>query len=131
MDIVFIRDLTIDTVIGIYDWERSVRQTVCLDLEMAWDNRRPAQSQDIAQALDYSAVAERLIALIRDSKFLLVETMAEQCAAVLMEEFAVPWLRLSVSKPGAVREAKSVGVAIERGTCDRCSSPSTWTRSSP
>ena len=116
MDIVFIDKLRIDTVIGIYDWERQVRQTVTLDLEMAWDNTRPAASDDIAQALDYKAVSKRLIAFVEASSFGLVETLAERCAQIVREEFGVAWLRLKLRKPGAVRHAKAVGVVIERGT---------------
>lgn len=115
MDTVFIRELRIDTVIGIYDWERTVRQTVCLDLEMACDVRRAAQTENVADTLDYNAVARRLKAFVGGSEFLLVETLAERCAELVMKEFAVPWLRLRVGKPGAVPEARDVGVLIERG----------------
>ena len=115
MDIVYIRDLKIETVIGIYDWEREVRQTVSLDLEMAHDISRAAATDNIEDTLNYKAVAKRLIAFIGDSEFLLVETMAEQCAGIVMNEFNVPWLRLRLSKPGAVRGAQDVGVIIERG----------------
>ena len=118
MDIVYIRDLRIDTIIGIYDWEREVRQTVSLDLKMASDIRKAAASDDIQHALNYKAVAKRLIAFIEDSEFQLIERMAEQVAAIVREEFAVPWLRLRISKPGALRGAKDVGVVIERGTIE-------------
>lgn len=115
MDIVYIRDLKIDTVIGIFEWERRIRQTVSLDLEMAFDIRPAAASDNIADALDYKSVAKRLIAFVETSEFLLVETLAERCAAIVREEFGVPWLRLRLSKPGAVRGAQDVGVLIERG----------------
>lgn len=115
MDIVYIRDLQIETVIGIFDWEREIKQTVSLDLEMATDIRRAAETDDIQYAVDYKSVSKRLIAFIGESEFLLVETMAEQCASIVREEFGVPWLRLRLSKPGAVRGAKDVGVIIERG----------------
>lgn len=115
MDIVFIERLHIDTIIGIYDWERQVRQTVTLDLEMAWDNTRPAASDDIDEALNYKAVAKRLVAFVEASEFGLVETLAERCAAIVREEFDVPWLRLRLRKPRAVRGSKAVGVEIERG----------------
>lgn len=115
MDIVFIRDLRIQTVVGIFDWERRIRQTVCLDLEMGADNRKAAASDDIADALDYKAVAKHLIAFVEASDFRLVETLAERCAQIVREEFGVPWLKLTVSKPGAVRGSQSVGVCIERG----------------
>lgn len=116
MDIVFIRDLRIDTVVGIYDWERKVRQTVSLDLDMATDIRQAAASDKIDDALDYKAVAKRLIAYVESQSFELVETLAERVAEIVLNEFPVPWLRLSLSKPGAVRGSKSVGVIIERGS---------------
>jgi dihydroneopterin aldolase len=115
MDIVYIRDLKIETVIGIFDWERRIRQTVSLDLEMATDIRKAAATDDIKDALDYKAVAKRLIAFVSESEFLLVETMAEKIAAIVQGEFNVPWLRLRLSKPGAVRGSQDVGVIIERG----------------
>ncbi|HUD43646.1 MAG TPA: dihydroneopterin aldolase [Dokdonella sp.] len=116
MDIVFIEDLRIDTVIGIYDWERRIRQTVAFDLEMAFDNTRPAASDDIADTLDYKAISKRLIAYVETAQFQLVETLAERCAAIVREEFGVAWVRLKLAKPGAVRGARAVGVCIERGT---------------
>jgi 7,8-dihydroneopterin aldolase/epimerase/oxygenase len=115
MDIVFIEDLRIDAVIGIYDWERRVRQTLAFDIEMAFDNTAPAASDDIAHTLDYKAVSKRLIEYVGGSSFGLVETLAERCAALIREEFAVAWVRLKLSKPGAVRGARAVGVRIERG----------------
>ena len=114
MDIVFIEDLRIDTVIGIYDWERRIRQTVAFDLEMAFDNTRPAASDDIADTLDYKAVSKRLIEYVSQSSFGLVETLAERCAEIVLAEFAVSHVRLKLSKPGAVRGARAVGVIIER-----------------
>jgi dihydroneopterin aldolase len=116
MDLVFIEDLRIDTLIGIYDWERRTRQTIALDIEMAFDNTKPAASDAIADTLDYKAVSKRLIAFVEGSSFQLVETLAEECAAIIRDEFGVAWLRLKLSKPGAVRGAKAVGVVIERGT---------------
>ncbi|HEX5124653.1 MAG TPA: dihydroneopterin aldolase [Rhodanobacteraceae bacterium] len=115
MDLVFIEDLRIDTVIGIYDWERRTRQTIALDIEMGFDNTKPAASDAIEDTLDYKAVSKRLIAFVEGSSFQLVETLAEHCAAIIRDEFAVAWLRLKLSKPGAVRGAKAVGVVIERG----------------
>jgi dihydroneopterin aldolase len=116
MDIVFIRDLRIDTVIGIYDWEREIRQTVILDLEMGADISRAAASDAIADTLDYKAVSKRLIDFVRESEFQLVETLAERCAAIVLEEFRVPWVRLTLNKQGAVSAARDVGVIIERGS---------------
>jgi dihydroneopterin aldolase len=115
MDIVFVEDLRIETVIGIYDWERKIKQTVALDLEMAFDNTMPAATDKIEDTLDYKAVSKRLIAFVEGSHFELVETLAEKCAQIVREEFRVPWLRLKLSKPGAVRGSKAVGVIIERG----------------
>jgi 7,8-dihydroneopterin aldolase/epimerase/oxygenase len=115
MDCVFIEDLRIETVIGIYDWERKIKQVVALDLEMAFDNRKPAASDRIEDTLDYKAVAKRLIAFVESSHFELVETLAERCAQIVREEFQVPWLRLKLAKPGAVRGSRAVGVIIERG----------------
>lgn len=115
MDKVFISDLRIDTIIGIYDWERQVRQTVSLDLVMAHDNQRAAETDDIQYALNYKDVASRLTAFIEDSEFMLIESMAEKIAHIIMTEFHVPWLCLTVHKPGALRDAKDVGVMIERG----------------
>lgn len=115
MDIVYIRDLQIDTIIGIYDWEREVRQTVSLDVEMAADISKAAATDDIQYALNYKSVAKRIIGFVEDSEFLLVETMAEQIAQIIRDEFSVPWLRLRLSKPGALRGARDVGLVIERG----------------
>ena len=115
MDIVFIEALEIECVIGIYDWERTIRQTVVLDIEMAFDNRKPAQTDAITDTLDYKAVSKRLIAFVQQSQYGLVETLAEECARIIREEFGVAWLRLKLSKPGAVTGARNVGVLIERG----------------
>lgn len=117
MDIVFITDLRIETIIGIYDWERVTRQTVRLDLEMSWDNRAPAADEDIGKALDYNAVSKRLIQFVGESEFLLVETMVEEIAGIVLNEFGSPWVRVRVAKPGAVKGAAEVGVQIERGLC--------------
>ncbi len=114
VDRVFIEDLKIETVIGIFDWERKIRQTVALDIEMAWNIRAAAATDDIQQALDYKSVAKRLIAFVSSSEFQLVETLAERCAQLILEEYQVSWLRLRLSKPGAVRGSRNVGVVIER-----------------
>lgn len=115
MDIVYIRALQIETIIGIYDWERRVKQQVVLDIEMGADIRRAASSENIADALDYSAVSARLLEYVGNGSFLLIETLAEQCAAIILHEFNVPWLRLRLAKPTAVAAAREVGVLIERG----------------
>lgn len=116
MDIVFIRDLRIDTVVGIYDWERRIRQTVSLDLDMGSDIRRAAASDKIEDTLDYKAVAKRLIQYVSEQQFQLVETLAENVAGIVMKEFGVPWIKVTLHKPGAVRGSKSVGVMVERGS---------------
>lgn len=116
MDIVFIHDLQIETVIGIYDWERKIRQTVSLDLEMATDIRKAARSDDIEDTLSYKTVAKRLIEFVQQSEFELVEALAEKICSIILEEFDVPWVKLTLHKPGAVRGSKSVGVVIERGS---------------
>jgi dihydroneopterin aldolase len=115
LDIVFIEDLRIDTIIGIYDWEREVKQTIALDIEMAADNRRPASTENIDDALNYKAVAKRLIAFTEDSQFQLVETLAERLVEIIMSEYGVPWVKLKLRKLGAVTGSRSVGVIIERG----------------
>lgn len=116
MDQVFIRGLEIDTVIGAYDWERNIRQRLSVDLEMSWDNRPAADTDDLSLALDYAAISQRVIEYVSNSSFELVETLAERVAALVINEFGVPWLRLSINKPGAVIQAAGgVGVIIERG----------------
>ena len=115
MDIVFIKELQIETVIGIYDWERKIRQTISLDVEMATDIKRAANSDSIDDTLNYKAVAKRLIAFVSASEYELVEALAEKICDIIRSEFNVPWVRLTLHKPGAVSGSKSVGVMIERG----------------
>jgi dihydroneopterin aldolase len=116
MDRVFIEELKVQTIIGIFDWERENKQTVSVNLEMAFDIRKAAESDSIEDALDYKSVSKRLIRYIEDSEFKLVETLAEHCAAIVLEEFPIAWLRMKLSKPGAVRGSSAVGVSIERGS---------------
>ena len=118
VDIIFIRELRIETVIGIYDWERQIKQVVCLDLEMGTDIRKAAASDSIEDTLNYKAVTKRLLQVVGDSQFFLVETLGERIAELVMTEFEVPWLRLTLSKPGAVRGSREVGIIIERGERD-------------
>lgn len=113
-DIVFIEDLRIDAVIGIYDWERKIRQTLAFDLEMGFDNRRAAATDHIDDTLDYKRVAKRLMAFVSQSSFQLVETLAERCADIIVNELGVAWVRLKIRKLGAVRGSKAVGVIIHR-----------------
>lgn len=115
MDIVFLHDLRVETIIGIYDWERETRQIVSIDLEMATDTRRGAASDHIDDALDYKAIAKRLISFVGDSQFQLVETLAERIADILLQEFQVPWVQVTLHKPGAISGARDVGVRIVRG----------------
>lgn len=115
MDIVFLRGLRVDTVIGVYGWERRIRQTLSLDLELAVDAARAAAADDIADAVDYYSVAKRVTGFIAESEFHLVETLAERVAELVLREFGVSWLRLTVAKPGAIRNCAAVGVTIERG----------------
>ena len=116
MDIVFIDGLEVDTVIGVYDWERGIRQCLILDLQLGWDIRPAAAGDDLAAALDYAAVSARVQAFAAESTFQLVETFAERLATLLMAEFGIRWLRLRITKPGAVPAARGgVGVEIERG----------------
>lgn len=115
MDLVYIRELEVETVIGIYDWEREIRQRINLDLEMGTDIRQAANTEDVDNTLNYKSVSDRLIEFIEQSEFLLIETMAEQVAEIVLHEFSVKWLRLRLGKPGAVPQAADVGVIIERG----------------
>lgn len=114
MDKVFIQALEIECVIGIYDWERKIKQPIVLDIEMAFDNTVPAATDSIADTLDYKAVSKRLIQYVSESEFGLVETLAERCAGIITGEFGVQHVHLKLSKPGAVRGSKAVGVIIER-----------------
>lgn len=115
MDIVFLRGLRIETVIGIYDWEKTIHQPVILDLEMSTDVARAAATDRIEDALNYKAVSKRLKEFVASSRFELVETLAERCAEIVRSEFGVRWVRLSLNKVGAVSGAQDVGVIIERG----------------
>ena len=116
MDMIYLHDLRIDTIIGVYDWERQVRQTVVLDLDLAADVARAAATDRIEDTINYKAVAKRIIGFVSAGEFQLVETLAERVANIVLEEFGVVWLRLRVNKKGAVRGAQDVGVVIERGT---------------
>jgi len=118
MDKIFLKELTTETVIGIFDWERGVKQTVAIDLEMSADIRRAARTDSIDDTLNYKAVAKRLLAFIQDSRFQLVETLAEEIARLVLREFPVEWVKVTLHKPGAIRHSKDVGVMIERQRAD-------------
>lgn len=117
MDRVLIRQLKIETVIGVYEWEKKIHQSLLIDLDMAWDNKPAAAGDDYQHALCYETVSNRLIALITEKPIELIETVAEMTANCLMTEFDVPWVKVTVMKPGAVPSAAAVGVEIERGQC--------------
>ena len=118
MDILYIRNLKVDAVVGIFSWEKRIRQPLHLDLEIALDIRKAAATDDIQYALDYKTVSTRLTQFISQSEWHLIETLAEKIAALLMTEFGVTWLRLKLSKPAALPSADSVGLMIERGDKD-------------
>ena len=115
MDIIFLHELKVDTVIGIWDWERKIRQTVVIDLEMGADIAKAAASDQVEDTLNYKLVAKRLQQFVGDAEFQLVETLAERIAAIILDEFGVPWVRVKLSKPGAIRGSRDVGILIERG----------------
>jgi 7,8-dihydroneopterin aldolase/epimerase/oxygenase len=117
-DRIFVRGLRAECIIGCIDWERHVKQTVVVDLELRADCRRAASSDDVADTVDYGRVANRALAYIEASKFKLVETLAHRLALLLLTEFGLEWVRICVNKPGAVRDARDVGVVIERGRAD-------------
>lgn len=113
-DRIFLRGLAIECVIGFIDWERRVKQTVVIDLEVPVDCRHAARSDDVANTLDYKRIAKRVIAFVEASEFHLIETLAERVAGLILEEFGVAWVRLVLAKPGAIRGSREVGVSIER-----------------
>lgn len=115
MDKIFLSELKVDTVIGIWEWERRIRQTVIIDLEMSADIAKAAASDDVADTLNYKSVAKRVQSFVAESSFQLVETMAERIASIIRDEFDVEWVRVRVNKPGAIRGSRAVGVEIERG----------------
>ncbi|POC30129.1 bifunctional dihydroneopterin aldolase/7,8-dihydroneopterin epimerase [Vibrio vulnificus] len=115
LDKVFIEQLEVITTIGVYDWEQQIKQKLVLDIEMAHDNRPAGKSDDMADALDYAQVSEAVLNHIESGRFLLVERVAEEVAELIMTQFSVPWIRIRLAKPGAVPQARAVGVVIERG----------------
>lgn len=116
MDIVFIEQLSVISTIGVYDWEQTIEQKLVFDIEMGWDNRKSAKSDDVNDCLSYADISETVIAHVEGQRFALVERVAEEVAELLLTKFNSPWVRIKLSKPGAVARAANVGVIIERGT---------------
>ena len=117
-DVIFLRDLKTETIIGIYDWERKIRQTLSFDFEFPGDIRRAAKSDHIDDTLNYKSVAKRVLAFVEGTEYQLIETLAEHVAQLILREFAIEWVKVTVSKPGAVRGSRDVGVAIMRTRTD-------------
>lgn len=115
MDLIYVRNLRVECVIGVFEWERRTRQTVGIDLDLAADVARAARTDRLEDTLDYKAVAKRIVDFVGQSEFQLVETLADKVANVVLSEFAVPWVRVRINKKGALRRATDVGVVIERG----------------
>jgi dihydroneopterin aldolase len=115
MDKIFLTELKVDTIIGIWEWERKIRQTVIIDLEMSADIAKAAATDSVEDTLNYKSVAKRIQSFVGDSSFQLVETLAERIAGIIREEFGVQWVKVRVNKPGAIRGSKDVGILIERG----------------
>jgi dihydroneopterin aldolase len=113
-DVIFLSNLATECIIGIWDWERRVKQRIVLDLEMATDIRKAAASDHIDDTLDYKRVAKRLLQFVGESEFQLVETLTERIAEIIITEFSVPWVRVRLNKQGAIRGARDVGILIER-----------------
>jgi dihydroneopterin aldolase len=114
MDKIFIHALKTETIVGIFDWERQVKQTVVMDIEFSADIRKAAISDSIDDTLNYKGVAKRVLAFVDESSFHLVETLAEHIAMLILEEFGVSWVSITLSKPGAIRSSRDVGVMLER-----------------
>jgi 7,8-dihydroneopterin aldolase/epimerase/oxygenase len=118
MDKIFIHALKTETIVGIFDWERQVKQTIVMDIEFSADIRKAATSDSIDDTLNYKGVAKRVLAFVDESSFHLVETLAEHVAMLILEEFGVSWVSITLSKPGAIRSSRDVGVMLERTLAD-------------
>ena len=118
MDKIFIHALNTETIVGIFDWERQVKQTVLIDIEFSADIRKAALSDSIDDTLNYKGVAKRVLTFVEESKFHLVETLAEHIAMLILDDFGIAWVRISLSKPGAIRSSRDVGVLLERDRSD-------------
>ena len=117
-DTIFLRGLEVECIIGFIDWERRVKQTVVIDLELPVDCRNASIRDEVEDTLDYKKVAKRVIAFVEASEFKLVETLAHRLAILLLEEFGIAWIRVSINKPGAIRGSRDVGMSIERTRAD-------------
>jgi dihydroneopterin aldolase len=117
-DRVFLRELAVECIIGFLDWERLVKQTVYLDIEVPVDCRLAAVSDDVAATLDYKRLSKVVIAFVAASEFQLVETLADRTARHILQQFDIPWVKLTINKRGAIRASRDVGVAIERTRAD-------------
>jgi 7,8-dihydroneopterin aldolase/epimerase/oxygenase len=117
-DTIFLRGLAVECIIGFIEWERRLKQTVVIDLELPVDCARAALRDEVADTLDYKKLAKRVIAFVEGSQFKLVETLAQRTALLILEEFGVEWVRLTLNKPGAIRSSRDVGVSIERTRAD-------------
>ena len=118
MDKIFITELKAETTIGIYEWEKNIRQVVLLDVEMLTDIRQAAKSDSIVDTINYKSIAKRLVSFIESSRFELVETLAEKLSDLILDEFGVQELKLTLHKPGALSDAKDVGIVIQRCSAD-------------
>lgn len=114
MDIIFLRELKVETLIGVYEWEKRVPQTLQLDMEIALPNTRACQSDDIRDALDYSEIVRHIQSALSKHHFNLLEALAERIAQILLADFNVPWVKVSVAKLNAIRDSRMVGISIER-----------------
>lgn len=115
MDIIFLGNLEASATIGIYDWEREIKQTILLDIEMAFDIKKAAETDDIQYTLDYKTVSERVVSFVEQSEYFLVEKLIEEISTILLTEFDTPWVKITLNKKGAISRAKDVGIMIERG----------------
>jgi dihydroneopterin aldolase len=113
-DTIFISELSVHAIIGIYDWERQIKQRLVFDIEMGTDIARSAESDSIEDTLNYKAVAKRVTQFVQDSSYGLIESLIERVAEIILNEFPTPWVRITLNKVGAVRGSKSVGIRIER-----------------
>jgi len=118
MDTIFLTELQADAIIGINDWERQVKQRITVDLEMATDITKAAETDDIQHALNYKIISDRIVSYIENSQFQLIESLTENIARIVTDEFSVKWVRVNLHKPGAIRASRDVGVSIERGSRD-------------